>query len=173
MIAGFFAGKLMQTIMPYLLGGMAIAVMGLSFTVWYLKGEFQDLLVESADKLALSKANTEKVEAIVERQKLVISTLEEDRKLADERTEKRNDQLATTRNLLNRVRNENASYKSKWTSKLGKKYTRLTTIVNRATLKRVRRIAAITCRSDCGRDSDDNPQPETEPEARSDSDSPL
>ncbi len=173
MIAGLIANKLFQTILPYLLGGMVITVMGLSFTVWYLKGQYQDLLVESADKLALSKSNTERLEGVVKRQKLVITTLRGDKRFADELTDKRNQDLAETRKILNEVRNENNSYKEKWTSKLGKKFTLLTRIVNRATLKRVRRFEALTCRSDCGGDPDNQSSNETGTETGHDPANPL
>lgn len=162
--------KILSPFMPYIIGGLVAAIIGLSINSWWVGKKYDDLKTESAAKLERAAANVSKLETNIEEQNASIDKFKEDVKKAKLRADKRSEDLASMRADLNETRNENESYKSRWDKAASKKPELVNRLLNRATAKRVQLFATATCRANCNKDGNkdgsDNAATETRPDSR-------
>lgn len=149
MIFSGIIGKFLSPFMPYLLGGSIAVIAVLSGLLWLSNSKYDTLLSDSAAKIERAQANADQFEQITKEQQTTINAMII--KQAEDRIRQqfRNEQLARSQKELDEERRKHESYMARWTKVANKKPELLARIINRATAKRVRRIAAATCRAGC------------------------
>lgn len=166
---GAIIGKVLSPFMPYILGGSIAVIAILSGLLWLSNSKYDTLLSDSAAKIERAQANADQFEQISEDQRATINNMIV--QLAEDRIRQqfRDDQLALAHRALDEERRKNDSYRNRWLKVANKKPELLANIINRATSRRVHRIAVATCRADCDQGNSKNNSNHTTTEAATDS----
>lgn len=127
----------------------AIAAVG--WAMWYFSDQAYDkLLVDSAKKIERAQENVVKAESALKATNDALAALKQ-QNLEDYKMRFEQDMIyAADRKELQQLREKLNSYEERWANVATKKPELVARIVNRAWLKRMRKIETATCRTDCG-----------------------
>lgn len=161
---GAIFGKIISPIMPYLLGGAAVAVLTLGGLYYWKSSQYDKLAVDAAAKIERATANAAQLEQAVAEQGKALSDMAEAHEKDMAATEARTAQLASLQKSLDEERRKNEDYKKRWLAISAKKPGLLSRRINDATAQWVRRLAAATCRADCDADGNQSGRRQAPPE---------